>query len=266
MLVLRFSHPEAKRWRFPLNLRAGKYDIPLGLGATTLVLFALAFVNLFTKKTATLSGVAFTLIFFAVFSWSERKYAKDRAESQIEVDRDAGDPFRETSQERFRFEAKEDLSPEILEVEPGCCLVDIQDVRNPGAIDQMLDASTDGSAVVVTCVADLSPEQIKQWTEDEQAAGKQVKDVLSEVVFTAEKIGRPVKLLVLPGADRSRTVCEAAASLQTGELWMLATPEDSDHLRSRMERGWRSAGPGDRPLKLTILRDGNEPEEVVLGG
>src|SRR5579884_4193884 len=72
VLVLRFKEPGAREFRVPVNLRFGHIEIPLGLGLITLVLFALCIVNLFTKQVATLSGAAFTIIFFAVFSVSEK--------------------------------------------------------------------------------------------------------------------------------------------------------------------------------------------------
>ena len=47
----------------------GGVEIPVGLGLITLLLFALALVNLFTKKTATIWGFGFTVAIFTV--WSE---------------------------------------------------------------------------------------------------------------------------------------------------------------------------------------------------
>src|SRR5205809_5373564 len=72
VLVLRYKEPGAREFRVPLNLRLGRIALPLGLGLITVILFALCLINLFTKQVATLSGVAFTIIFFAVFSVSER--------------------------------------------------------------------------------------------------------------------------------------------------------------------------------------------------
>ncbi len=67
VLVLRYKQPGKREFRVPLNLKVGKLEIPLGLGLITLMLFALCLINLFTKQVATISGVAFTLIFFAHF-------------------------------------------------------------------------------------------------------------------------------------------------------------------------------------------------------
>src|SRR5712672_4380626 len=68
VLVLRYKQPGKRQFRVPLNLNLGGLEIPIGLGLITLVLFALCITNLFTKQVATISGVTFTVIFFAIFS------------------------------------------------------------------------------------------------------------------------------------------------------------------------------------------------------
>ena len=46
-------------------------EIPVGLGATTAVLGLVAVANLFSKKIATIYGVIFTVVLFAIFTISE---------------------------------------------------------------------------------------------------------------------------------------------------------------------------------------------------
>src|ERR1044071_4813169 len=71
-LVLRFTHPQGREWKVPLNLRIGKREIPMGLIIIALVLLSIALTNLLTKKVATISGIVFTLAFFIIFTISER--------------------------------------------------------------------------------------------------------------------------------------------------------------------------------------------------
>src|SRR5499427_9010539 len=68
VLVLRYRQPGEREFRVPFNVKVGSLEIPLGLAVITLILFALCLVNLFTKQVATMSGVAFTIIFFVVFT------------------------------------------------------------------------------------------------------------------------------------------------------------------------------------------------------
>ncbi len=69
--ALRFQRHD-QEYKFPLNVRIGGIEIPIGLGLTTLVLGAVAIANLFTKQVATKYGVAFTLMLFVVFTVSEK--------------------------------------------------------------------------------------------------------------------------------------------------------------------------------------------------
>src|SRR5882672_7406094 len=78
VLVLRFKLPGAPEWKVPLNFYIGKTEIPVGLGLIALSLFALAGINVLTKKVATISGLSFTVAFFITFMLSER-YNRKRA-------------------------------------------------------------------------------------------------------------------------------------------------------------------------------------------
>src|SRR5437764_4990506 len=64
VLVLRYKRPGTREFRVPLNFRIGNTEIPLGLAFITVTLTALCIINLFTKEVATISGIAFTIVFF----------------------------------------------------------------------------------------------------------------------------------------------------------------------------------------------------------
>src|SRR5581483_7589268 len=70
VLVLRYTESGRREYRVPVNVHIGKTEIPFGLVFITLTLIALCTINLFTKQVATISGVAFTVVFFAVFEVS----------------------------------------------------------------------------------------------------------------------------------------------------------------------------------------------------
>src|SRR5437667_170190 len=125
VLVLRYKQPGKREFRVPLNLKFGDVEIPLGLGLITVILFALCVINLFTKQVATLSGVAFTIIFFAVFTTSERMTRK-RATAHAELD-------------QFNLEPGEDLTPEALHVRPGNILVMVRNYNTLHNLAVVLD-------------------------------------------------------------------------------------------------------------------------------
>src|SRR5208282_3214287 len=90
-------------------------EIPLGLIMITVTLFALATINVLTKKVATISGVSFTILFFIVFELSDIANRKRRIGHAQEM-------------EKFRLDPHADLSVDSVSARPGNVLVA---VRNP---------------------------------------------------------------------------------------------------------------------------------------
>ncbi len=264
--VLRFTHPDTQRWKFPLNLRIGRVELPLGLLATTFILFLIAFVNLFTKKDATIFGGIFTLVFFGLFSYSERRYAQQQEKNQIKANPDPDDPFRETSRERFRFQAGEDLSPHSLEIEPGCCVVGVADPSDLRAIDKILAANLGDKAVVAVCVGSLSPERVKQSPDDDNTIDDDVKDVFSEVVFSAEKLGKPIKLLALAGNNGTAVLLQAAQSLAASELWLSTSKSKTrERQKSELEDQWNATTSPKAGIRVVVVNGPHdEPEQWML--
>jgi len=81
----------------------------------TVTLFALAIINVLTKKVATISGVTFTIVFFIVFELSDIANRKRKAGHGNEM-------------EKFRLDPSDEVSCEGVSVRPGNVLVA---VRNP---------------------------------------------------------------------------------------------------------------------------------------
>jgi len=70
VLVLRHKEPGGRLWKVPGNINIGSREIPVGVIIVSAVLFTTAIVNLLTKKQATIGGVAFSALFFVIFSYS----------------------------------------------------------------------------------------------------------------------------------------------------------------------------------------------------
>ena len=71
VLALRFQRTD-QEYKTPFNLQIGGREWPIGLGVTVFALFLVAVANLFTKKIATIYGISFTLLLFALFIFSEK--------------------------------------------------------------------------------------------------------------------------------------------------------------------------------------------------
>ena len=76
MLVLRFKRPEPREYEVPLNIRVGRFDLPIGMTLIFLALAIAAIANLLTKEVATITGVAFTAAFYVVFWVSEHAHRR----------------------------------------------------------------------------------------------------------------------------------------------------------------------------------------------
>jgi len=206
VLVLRYKQPEARAWKVPLNLRFRKTEIPLGLALVTLILFTLAGINLFTKKEATLAGAGFTAVFFIVFDVSERYHRKRKAEGL----------------DKFRLDTPEELSIESVNLRPGNVLVA---VRNPHLLEhlskvlQKTDTGKMDIAVVTVKVTERSGFGGHALQVDELFSSD-ISRLFSLVVSLAEKAGKHVELLLVPGRDPNVVLVETAQRLQSSLVVM----------------------------------------------
>lgn len=206
VLVLRYKQPGKREFRVPLNLKIGKTEIPVGVALITLTLFALCFINLFTKEIATISGIAFTLLFFAVFELSE-KVTKHRTAIHAELD-------------QFNLAQQSDLTPEALGVRPGNILVPVSTYYSLYHLQAALGrARTREAEIVVLHVRllrrassgeyDLAPDQL--FSTIEQL-------LFTKVLSMAEKEGKPVRLAVAASNDLWEGILRAATNLQSSTI------------------------------------------------
>src|SRR3984893_6383536 len=108
VLVLRYQRHD-QEYKVPFNIKVGKIEVPIGLGATTLVLFLVAIANLFTKKIATIYGVSFTIVLYTLFLISERINAGKKHEQRSDL-------------EKFNLDHQPEISGDTLRARPGCVL------------------------------------------------------------------------------------------------------------------------------------------------
>src|ERR1041385_3671539 len=118
VLVLRYTEPAKREWKVPGNIPLGNgREFPLGVVLIATVLFLTALVNFFTKYQATVGGVTFSLVFFALFTYSERRVARERAGKPEGLD-------------QFRVYGSEEPENETLGVRPGNIVVAVRDPKN----------------------------------------------------------------------------------------------------------------------------------------
>jgi amino acid transporter len=214
VLVLRYKQPGGREWKVPLNFHIAGKEIPVGLGLITLVLFSLAVINVLTKKVATISGLSFTIAFFIVFELSDIYNRKRRAGHGQEL-------------EKFVLNTRTDISVDSCGVRPGNILVA---VRNPNRLQhlQRVLAKTDTRKmdIVVLSVRHVTQAGSGEHPLDaEQLFSDAETDVFTHVVTLAEKAGKHVDLMVVPGLDPYEAVVQTAARIKSSRIVMGLSPK-----------------------------------------
>jgi amino acid transporter len=215
--VLRYKMPHAREWKVPINFRIGGKEIPLGLVMITTMLFLLAGINVLTKKVATISGIVFTITFFLVFEFSER-YNRKRHTLTAHV--------MGQENEQFRLHSTDEISAEALHIRPGNILVA---VRNPHHLEHLHKTleKTDirrQDIVVVTVKVVTQAGSGEHGLEPDQVFADSENLVFSRVVGLAEKAGKHVELLTVPGTDPWLAVVQTAAVLKSARVVMGLSP------------------------------------------
>jgi amino acid transporter len=212
VLVLRYKQPGKREFRVPLNFKIRGVEVPVGLALITLVLVALCMVNLFTKQVATISGVAFTLIFFAIFTVSEKMTGK-RATAHAELD-------------QFNLEPGDNLTPQTLGVRPDGILVMVRNyntLHNLNAVLDRVDARKQD--VVVLHMRFLQ----RSGSGEHELAPEQLFSLEEQKLFTralelAEKKGKSIHLAVAAATDKWEAILRAAQSLRVRTVALGASP------------------------------------------
>ena len=252
VLVLRYKQPGAREWKVPLNFRIRGVEVPVGLAMITLALFALAIINVLTKKVATISGAGFTIIFFAVFEFSEIYNRKRKAGTSHEM-------------EKFQLDARQDVSAESVQVRPGNVLVA---VRNPNRLQHLARILEKTDTRKMDIVA-LSVRGVTQAASGEhpleasQIFSDAETSVFTKVVTLAEKAGKHLQLIVVPGSDPYEAAVQTAARLQSSRLVMGLSPKlTPSEQGAQIGRYWEKLPEPRPPLSLEIVPD--NPKDTVF--
>jgi len=207
VLVLRYTHPQDREFKVPLNFTIAGVEIPLGLALITLVLLGIAVVNLFTKPAATVSGILFSGLLFTGFEFSERYIHHKRAGQHVELD-------------QFNLAQSGDLTLQNVDVQPGNILVPVSTYYALYPVEMALRRAGRRQAQVVVLHVrmlrrgasgeyDLAPDQL--FSSIEQL-------LFTKVLSIAEKEGKPVRLAVAAGNDLWEAILRTAANLQSSTV------------------------------------------------
>lgn len=210
LVVLRFKAPDAEReWRFPLNLRLRRVEIPLGLIAVLIVLVLAGGMNLVTKPMATVAGLCFTAVFFVVFQVSEKMNEK-KATLRLQDDE---------AEEKLNLKSEADINTILPELDkPNRILVPARNPDNLVHLRHVLKTVDDETTDIIVLSAKVT--KAMEFGREESPVTDEDKDLFRSVVLLAEKYGKTIKPLLVFSNDPFLSIAQVARDARVSEIVM----------------------------------------------
>jgi len=257
VLVLRFRDKSPREWKVPLNIRLDGNEIPLGLGIIAALLFSVAGINLITKEVATVSGVAFTLVFFTLFLVSERINERKRGHAaHVEMD-------------QFRLQMQDVVTNETVQVRPGCTLCLVRDYNTLDHVKKALQLTHTGKRdlVVMTVQVMKGPDTGYEDLREQNLFTNYEQLLFSRVIALAEKAGKHVDLLVVPSSNVFEAIAHTAAQLGSSEIIAgrssVMSPEEQ---AKRLGEAWEALpSKPHHEVCFRVVEPGGETRNFYLG-
>jgi len=253
--VLRYTHPQEREFRVPLNFEIAGREVPVGLALITLTLLGIAIVNLFTKPAATISGVTFSGLLFLAFEISEKRIQRKRGQTHVELD-------------QFNLAQAAELTPEAVGVQAGNILVPVSTYYALYHLEAALRRAKRREAEIVV----LHVRLLRRAASGEyDLAPDQLFSTIEQLLFTrvlsiAEKEGKPVRLSVVAANDLWEAILRTAANLESSAI-VLGSSAKSPVAEQAREIGiaWERL-PSPRPqVNLEIFTPTGQEQIFYLG-
>jgi amino acid transporter len=242
-LILRFKLPQGREWKVPLNFHFRGVEIPMGLILVTLTLFATAIANLFTKRVATLSGVFFTAGLFAVLVFSERIIKLKKLNETKDL-------------EKFLLEDKADVTKDVVGVRPGNILVAVRNYESLYPLEKVLKKANPRHQDIVV----LTGRRMRGVHQDQgpltrdQIFMNHEQKLFSIAVSMAEKEGKKINMVVVPGNDITDIIIRTALQLKSSKVVAgISNRMTMDEQARQFGEAWESASFNGRGLTLELI-------------
>ena len=259
VLVLRFKDKSKREWKVPFNLRLDGNELPIGLGVITALLFSVAGVNLVTKEVATVSGIAFTIVFFVIFTVSEK----------INERRHAAEIHTTSAMDQFRLNTSETISDETVAVREGNTICLVRDYNTLNHLRKALELTHTGKKDLVVMTVHLmrGPDTGYEDIAGDRLFSRYEQYLFSKVVALAEKAGKTVHLLVVPSSDIFQAIALTAAQLRSSDIIAgsssVITPEQQ--AKSLGEAWERLPDKPQERIRFRVISPNEEIQDFYLG-
>src|SRR6202043_1680239 len=250
-----YTHPQDREYRVPLNPKIFGKEIPIGLGLITLVLFAIAIINLFTKPDATVAGLTFSVLLFTVFEISEHRMRKNAAgAAHVELD-------------QFNLAQEAELTLANVGVRPGNILVPVSTYYALYHLENVMRRNTGKAESVLLHVRMLR----RAASGEYELAADQLFSTIEQLLFTkvlaiAEKEGKPVRLSVAAANNLWEGILRTAMNLQSATIAVGSSSKMTVAEQAReVGLAWESM-PEPRPrVTLDIFTPSGQEQIFYLG-
>jgi amino acid transporter len=255
MLVLRFKYKGERGWRVPPNIKIGKLEIPIGLASVFLVLFSVAVVNLFTKENATIAGLGFSFVFFAIFTVSERINKRKFAHAEQQM------------KEHFHLLHQETIGRDAVQVRGGNVLVTVRDYNTLNHLRWTLETTDTHDADVVVMEARLTG----YGSADSGLAMEQIFSDYEQTLFTkavsiAESYGKTISLLVVPARDVWSAIVQTANALESSAVVSgVSSKMTGEEQAFRLGQAWEAMPEPKRQFVFNVVRADSTVESYRIG-
>lgn len=253
VLVLRYQRHD-QEYKMPFNITFRGRELPIGLGVTTLALFLVAIANLFSKRIATVYGVSFTIVLYTLFMISERVNARKNAAGRSDL-------------EKFNLDHQPQANLEVLHARAGCVLVAVRDYHNMWHLKKVLEKTNlRRHDIVVMTVRQLSAGAAEYELREDQLFASYEQELFSHVVSLAEKEGKTVELLVVPGLDPFDAMVQTASNLKASRVVVgVSGRMASEELARLIGLAWERLPVPHHAFSLEIMHPDRPSVYVDLG-
>jgi hypothetical protein len=226
----------------------GEVHVPIGLSLIFLFLFTVGCINLFTKKVATISGLAFAAGFFALFAIAERV-------NRGKVSRKGHDEHLE----KLNLRNEEALDRVLAEIDkPRRVLAAVRDPYGLQHLNRALDSldpeTTD--MVVLYCKMQTG----LTFGGDIHSLGPEEELLFTRIISAAEKHGKSVIPLIVVSNDPFYAIAQSALALGAGEVVLGVSGHIcTDDQLERLAMTWGALqGRDTKPVTIRIFGGGRE--------
>ena len=250
LVRLRRTHQAPTPFKTPGNLRIRTREVPLGLLATAGIVGGCTLAMIVTGDIATIASA----VLVGAVSTSITLGRRRRPAADVPADESAADLLRAV-----------ELSLGQIAARPGNILVP---VRNPHALSHVvaaLQAPGDRDVVVMTARlidVDVSEDAVGQGTPTTYE-----RRLLSDVVALAERIGRPVRLMIVPARNVIDAIVTTVVRLRSSDVYVgeSATLSVADQARLLGEAWERIDKPEPLDVRLVICHRSGRADSYHLG-